>query len=274
MRKRRAAAAVAAVLVIALAGAWWFMSGGSPDREPAAWLTAQDAAHRGQWTAGPARPENSLAAFREAAGNGYAVELDVQLSRDGRLVVFHDYELSRMTTATGDVADRTLTELQELSLLGGSETIPTLREALDTVGGRVPVFVEIKNEGEVGRLENAVAREVSAYDGPAAIMSFNPFSLARVAQAAPEVPRGQLAGALRDEDLALHEVVLLSNLLMNWKSRPDFIAYELTELPNVGTTLQKWRGRPLLGWTADSPAERGAGRSRCDAVICNPGALR
>lgn len=272
MRKRRFLIAAAVVLAV-LAGAWWSLTGGVPGRDPAPWLTAQDVAHRGRWAPGDLRPENSLAAFDAAADEGLAVELDVQLSSDGRVIVFHDYDLERMTGEGGRPAETPLARLRQLQLLEGTQTIPTLREALDLVGARVPVFVEIKNEGEVGGLEDAVARELAAYDGPVAVMSFNPYSLARLANTVPQVPRGQLSGAFEGEDLAVHEVFLLRNLMMGWAGRPDFIAYDIAELPNAGTGLQKLRGRPLLGWTAETIEQRRAAEEYCDAVICNPGAL-
>jgi glycerophosphoryl diester phosphodiesterase len=265
--------ATMAIAIVVLAVAYALATGGVPSRKPAAWLTAQSIAHRGEWSKGPARPENSLAAFDAAARHGFAVELDVQYSADRVPVVIHDEELERMTGEPGRVAELSLDEIASRRLLGGEERIPTLAEALAVIDGRVPVFVEVKNEGEVGPLEDDVALQLAAYDGEAAVMSFNPFSLARVAKGAPEIPRGQLSSAFEGEDLAFYEVFLLRNLLMNWKSRPDFIAYDLAELPSLGTRIQIWRGRPLLGWTATSESERVAGLTLCDAVICDPEAL-
>ncbi len=264
---------IAAALVIVLAAGYWFATGGGAGREPAAWLTAGPIAHRGQWSEGSRAPENSLAAFEEAASNGFAIELDAQRTLDGQTVVIHDYDLERLTGTSGMVADTSLQDLQDLRLLGGDERIPTLEEVLALVGGRVPVFVEIKNEGEVGALEADVAKQLASYKGDAAVMSFNPFSLAAVAETAPGIPRGQLSGSFRGEDLPVYQVFLLRNLLMNWSSKPDFIAYELSELPSPGTSIQRWRGRPLLGWTAEDEAGRIAAGKVCDAVICNPAAL-
>jgi glycerophosphoryl diester phosphodiesterase len=266
----RTAAIVVGIIALLLVGAYWFGTGGPSRRAPAEWLTGQPIAHRGQWTAGPDRPENSLAAFGEAASNGFAVELDAQLTADGHVVVFHDGDLKRMTGATGAVSEKSLAELQDLRLLGGDETIPTLAEVFALIDGRVPVFVEIKNPGKVGALEDTVAREVAAYDGEATIMSFNPFSMARVAAAEPEIPRGQVASALKDSGRAFYEVFLLRYLLMNWESKPDYIAYDLNELPSTTTKIQQWRGRPLIGWAANSTKEREAAEEICDAVEFNP----
>jgi len=261
------------MIAAALVAGYAFASGGKPSRTPAAWLTARVIAHRGQWTVGPTRPENSLAAFDEAASNGFAIELDVQRTADGHTVIMHDRHLDATTGLPGTVAELTLAQLKERRLHGGSETIPTLEEALACIDGRVPVFVEIKNAGEVGELEDDIAAQLARYAGEAAVMSFNPYSLARVAQVGPEIVRGQLSGSLEGGDLARHEFFLLRNLLMNWKSKPDFVAYELTELPSLGTRLQRWRGRPLIGWTAKTEVERIAAEGIVDAIIADPEAL-
>lgn len=270
MRKLTVALVIIAALLVV---GFVFATGGMPSREPAAFITAGPIAHRGLWSDSPEAPENSLAAFAEAAANGYAIELDVHLSADGEVMVIHDADVTRMTGTPGLVAEMTATDLQALGLFDGSQIIPTLPEVLRLVGGRVPVFVEIKNTGEVGRLEDAVARLLNTYDGEVAVMSFNPYSLGRMATVAPDVPRGQLASAFEGEDLEWYERFLLRNLMMNWTSRPDFIAYDIAELPSSGTQLQQLRGRPLLGWTADDEAGRLAAEKICDAVICNPGAL-
>lgn len=261
------------ILETLLIVAFLIAAGGMPGREPPSWLGDRLVAHRGQWTAGPERPENSLAAFEEAAKNGFAIEFDVQSSADGQTVVVHDESLELMTGMPGTVSQMTLAQLKQRRLLGGMQTIPTLGEVLELVGGRVPLFIEVKNAGEVGPLEDDVAEQLKAYDGEVAVMAFNPYSLARVAETAPAIPRGQLSSALRDEGLAFYEVFVLRNLLMNWLSKPDFIAYDLAELPSLATTVQKWRGRPLIGWTATDEAGRVAAEDLVDVVIADPGAL-
>lgn len=260
-------------LAVAVPAAYWIASGGMTDRPLAPWLTTRRIAHRGQWAPGPERPENSLAAFEYAAAKGNPVELDVQLSADGDLIVFHDDEVSALTDGEGLVARMTTAELTQLRLAGGDERIPTLPQALRAVGGRVPILVEIKNRGEVGVLEDKAAVLLSAYEGEVAVASFNPFSLKRFAESAPRIPRGIFSSALRDEGLAFYEVFLLRHLLMNWTAKPDFVAYDIAELPSPGTRLQRMRGRPLLGWTAETEAQATEALRICDGVICDPGAL-
>lgn len=265
--------ALVVVLAVSVVG-FTFATGGKPDRAAPAWLTDRPFAHRGLWSEGSAAPENSRAAFDRAAAKNLGVELDVRPTADGVTVVMHDDDLERMTGAAGLVSERTYDELSSLRLRGGAEAVPTLAEALALIDGRVPVLIEIKNEGDAGALEDDVAEQLLAYGGEVAVQSFNPYSLARMAELAPDVPRGQLSSSFEGEDLAFYKAFMLSNLLMNFTSKPDFIAYKLSDLPSSGTRLQQWRGRPLLGWVAETPAERTAALEFCDGVICNPGALQ
>lgn len=265
------AGAGAACLALVLAGLAAFATRGLPGRAVPAWLTSGSFAHRGDWTPGPERPENSLAAFASAAERRLAIELDVHLTQDGAVVVAHDDDLERMTGEPGRITELTLAEVQQRTLLGGTEIPPTLEQVLELVAGRVPILVEIKKQPRIGPLEDAVAQLLAGYDGPVAVMSFNPFSMARMESAAPNLLRGQLSGDFEGEDLAWYEVFLLRNLLMNWTSKPDFVAMQIELVPSPTTTLQQWWGRPLLCWTAESRADAERAAQFCDAVIGNPG---
>ncbi|MBE0476047.1 MAG: glycerophosphodiester phosphodiesterase [Coriobacteriia bacterium] len=273
MRLPWALIALAAAL-LALVAAYWFATGGMPPRgQMPGWLTRKPIAHRGLHSGDARRPENSIAAFRAAAEAGYPVELDVHLTADGHVVVIHDDSLERMTGDPRRVEDARLEEIRRLRLLGTEERLPTLGEALAEIDGRVPVLVEIKNRGGAGRLEDAVTEELDGYEGEAAVMSFNPFSLARVAERAPDLPRGQLSGTFAGEDVAVHKRFVLRHLLTNWKGRPDFVAYELDGLPRLGVKLQRLRGRPVLAWTAEDPESFERAEALADNVIFDPGAL-
>jgi glycerophosphoryl diester phosphodiesterase len=262
------------VVLIAIGGAVWWATGGIPAREKhPAWLTGSLIAHRGLHTNGPVAPENSLAAFRAAAAEGLPIELDVQMTADEMVVVFHDEDLRRMTGDTRRVDEIAMHELRTLRLEGGDEPVPSLAEALETIDGQVPVLVEIKNGGDPGLLEASVAESLAAYEGDVAVISFNPYSLGDIASREPQLLRGQLSSTFDDVELAAWKKLLLRNLLMNWTSRPDFVAYELSGLPSAVTTLQQWRGRPLLGWTAEDAEDLEHGLETCDSVICDPGAL-
>lgn len=275
MRGRNGIIAALLLLLLAPGALYWFATGGVPPAEERAdWIEGALIAHRGLHTDDSRRPENSMAAFKAAVRSGYPIELDVHLSADDEVMVFHDDTLERMTSDPRAIADVPLAELRELKLLESEERIPTLGEVLDMVDGQVPVLVEIKNRGErMGPLETAVVEELRGRPGEYAIQSFNPFSLAEVRAADPRIPRGQLASRFEGEDLAFHEVFALRSLLMNWKSRPHFIAYEIDGLPSLGTRLQQLRGRPLIGWTANTPEAMDRAAELCDGVIFDPGAL-
>ena len=261
------------ILGIVMTAAYWWATGGMPDRAEPTWLTRKPFAHRGLPTEGPEAPENSLAAFTRATQAGYGYELDVQMAADGVVVVMHDADLQRMTGDERLVGDVNSNELEAVRLLGGDERVPTLEEALAVSGGQVPVLVEIKNEGEVGALEDAVAEELRDYGGEVAVISFNPYSLARIAEREPGITRGQLTSTFEGVELETWKRLLLGNLLMNWKSRPDFIAHEFSTLPRTTTSIQHRRGRLLLGWTPGDLDERVQALKSCDNIIADPGAL-
>lgn len=267
MRYAKLGIGATALIVVAI---YWFATGGRPAQPSPAWLRDRPFAHRGLHDT-PARPENSHAAFAAAIEAGHPIELDVHLSADGHVVVVHDDDLGRLAGDPRPVSDIPLAELQAVSLLGTEESVPTLASVLELVDGRVPVLIEIKNRGAVGPLEDAVAEQLLLYSGDVAVMSFNPYTLSRMAEVAPDVTRGQLSGTFSKEDLPAYQVFALKRLLMNWTSKPHFIAYELDALPSLTTSLQRLRGRTLLAWTpADArTAERASSLS--DNIICDPG---
>jgi len=132
-------------------------------------------AHRGLW--GQGVPENSLTAFRLAAEQGFAIELDVQLSSDGEVMVFHDYTLTRMCKTEQKLADLSAADLGALKLDGTDEGIPTLREVLTVVAGRVPLLIELKGENGNVSLCPRVAAALEGYEGEWCVESFNPLLL-------------------------------------------------------------------------------------------------
>ena len=160
-------------------------------RPAPAWLVERPIAHRGLHDLNKGRAENSWAAFDEAIAAGYAIECDVQVSATGEPVVFHDPTLERMTGIEGNVREHTPDELREMRLAGTEDGIFTLGEHLRQVGGRVPLVVELKGvKGHDSRLVEGVAKALSGYDGPVAVMSFDHWLLEDFARAMPNVPRG------------------------------------------------------------------------------------
>ena len=185
-------------------------------------------AHRGLHSEKDGIPENSLPAFARAVGQGLGIELDVHVSRDGEVVVFHDNTLKRITGVEGKVGDLTAAELAALSLSGTSEGVPTLREVLALVDGRVPILIEMKAEVAADReIAKRTLAVLEGYEGPYMIQSFNPLAVGEVRENAPSVMRGFLGSHLTKKKFNFKHF-LVEHFLLNFIARPDFVAYDKT----------------------------------------------
>ncbi len=182
-----------------------------------------DYAHRGLH--GDGIPENSLAAFRKAAEMGYGMELDVQLSADGEVMVFHDYTLERMTGRAGKLADYSAAELDKMALAGTDEKIPRLTEVLALVNGRVPLLIELKGENLKTALAPKLDSLLAGYHGSYCIESFNPFLLVWHKKHRPNVFRGLLLTNTAQSRGRTPLNLLLDLMAFNWAARPHFISY-------------------------------------------------
>lgn len=211
------------------------------------WLLAKPIAHRGFFD--ETRPENSLAAIDAAISAGFPVEIDVQVTADGKAVVFHDWNLKRLTGLDAKVKDVNAAKIRELTLLGTDQGIPTLEDTLDVIAGRVPALVEIKNRRYPTDLEPVAGRILDAYRGPFAIQSFNPYTLGWFRLRYPHIPRGQISCAFDTDDMAGWKKQILSNYGMNWMSHPQFISHHWKQLPAiVPTFLRSTFKMPLIVW--------------------------
>lgn len=240
-------------VLVAAGGLCIFLNPGpkAEQSERTAWLKTIPIAHRGLHTNDSRVPENSLKAFAKAVENGYAIELDVQLTADGKVIVFHDYNLRRMTGLARDTADLTAGQIHPLRLLNSNHGIPLFKEVLSLVRGQVPLLIEVKNEGAVGKLEAALVEDLRGYEGEFAVQAFNPFVLRYLRKHAPGFVRGQLAGSFQGETLAFWKKFLLRHLLLNQISHPHFVAYETGKLPPWLARRMKQKGLYLLTWTVD-----------------------
>lgn len=216
-------------------------------------------AHRGYHDGNVAVPENSLASFQAAIDAGYGIELDVQLSSDKIPMVFHDADLLRVCGVEGKIWDYTCQELQAMQLFGTEETIPTLAQALELIGGQVPILVEYKMD-KVDTDVCAYSHELlKNYDGPYAVQSFHPFALFWYRQNAKDVPRGILAkNFIRDKqekgkDPSIVDF-LTTNLMLNVVGYPDFIAYDWQDADYFALKLCRLMGAPTSTWTLKDPA--------------------
>ncbi|MEB3291441.1 MAG: glycerophosphodiester phosphodiesterase family protein [Leptolyngbya sp.] len=234
------------------------------------WITARPIAHRGLHQ-GKTVPENSLLAFESAIAQGYPIEMDVQYLADGEIAVFHDKTLERLTGQPGTIHDQTLDSLTQYRLYDTDQTIPSLAAALDLIRGRVPVLIEVKNEGRVGPLERALLHRLTHYSGEFAVQSFNPLSLQWFKRHAPQIRRGQLSSAVGWDPAPRHLAMAHSNLLFNWASQPHFIAYDLRSLPKFSTTVAKCAFHlPLITWTVRSPSDQVKAQHYADNYIFDP----
>ena len=239
----------------------------SPPPLPAkvAWLGQWEYAHRGLHSAGV--PENSPSAFAAALTRGIGIECDVQRTRDGQAAVFHDAALDRLTGESGPVADRTAAELGRITLAGSSDSIPTLRHVLDQLGGKVPVLIEIKSQRRAGTrisaLCLAVRRALEGYLGPHAVMSFDP----RVVQWFAVHSALTVRGLVVTEEHGKTLPGMIKRRLALWHARPDFLAYDIRDLPSRFAATQRQRGLPVLTWTVRSQEHRARAAQFADAPI-------
>lgn len=226
-------------------------------------------AHRGLWRAD--KPENSLAAFDAAAKAGYGIELDVQLSADGEVMVFHDDRLERLTEGHGRLCDHPAERLKALKLGGTSELMPTLDEVLAVVAGRLLVVVELKVlGGEEGPLEARVAAILDAYKGPAAVLSFNPLAVAGFAQFSPNRLRGLNSMAYTDAaqwPLTPEQRQGLATLQHVDTARPHFLGLGLDMLPSFEAAALRAQGMPVACWTVRSKEQWERVRLFCDVPM-------
>jgi glycerophosphoryl diester phosphodiesterase len=233
----------------------------APDR--VAWLKAGTFAHRGLH--GNGTVENSPAAFTAAIERGFGIECDVQRSGDGQAMVFHDWELDRLTGASGPVADRTAAALGAIPLTGSTDTIPTLRRVLDLVAGRAPLLIEVKSKREqrVNALCMAVRRVLEGYRGAHAVMSFDPRVSRWFAEQSPLTVRGLVV----TEENARTLPGNLRRHLALWHARPDFLAYDVRDFPSRFAAAQRARGIPVTSWTVRSLELRARAAEHADAPI-------
>ena len=224
-------------------------------------------AHRGLYKKDQSIPENSVAAFAAAADAGYGLELDIQLSSDDEVVVFHDDNLLRVCGIDKRVDELTLAELKKLSLFGTEHHIPTLTEVFDVVNGRVPIIVEVKTGRRNSELcVNAYAL-LKEYKGDFCVESFHPGILGWFRNNAKEIFRGQLSASAKSfRALSKLQAFLLSNLFTNVTTRPQFIAYRVDE----ETAIVKFVyaiGAMRIAWTVDDTMDATAFEDKYDAII-------
>ncbi|WP_292895497.1 MULTISPECIES: glycerophosphodiester phosphodiesterase [unclassified Nitratireductor] len=211
------------------------------------WLTARPIAHRGLHDMNHARWENTLSAFEAAASAGYSIECDVHLSSDGVPMVFHDHALRRLTGQDGTIAGKLAIEMGALKVGDTADHVPTLREMLTLVAGRVPVVIELKGaEGHDDALVANVTEALRGYSGSVALMSFDHRLVRQLAHFAPHLPRGLTAEGPSPAAMEGHFSMLAHDI--------SFVSYAVDELPNPFVTFVRERlSMPVITWTVRDP---------------------
>lgn len=226
-------------------------------------------AHRGLHDNEGEAPENSMAAFQKAVEAGLGMELDVQVTRDGVPVIFHDFTLERICGVEGKVVDHTYEELQAYTLCQSKERIPRFSDLLQMVDGRVPLIVEIKAATADVSGCAAIDKLLRAYQGAYCIESFNPMVLWWFRRHHGEVVRGQLSSNFRKDGEYWNVLYFaMTHLLFNFLTKPDFIAYNHKFSEEPGRRICKHLYRhPAAAWTVRSEKDLQALKGKYDVFI-------
>lgn len=241
---------VALLCLIALAALYFLLIAAEPRRPECDALLHKLYAHRGLHDDNRQVTENSLEAFRLAVEAGYGIELDVQPTRDNRLVVFHDETLKRLCGADLRIRDLTWEELAAHPLPDGS-AIPLCDQVLALVDGKAPLIVEIKHYGSPRANAALTLEALRSYSGPFCVESFHPVAVRYFRREAPHILRGQLAsGGKRAPETNFLQHFAMKYLLVNWIGRPHFVSYSCGSDHNLSVWLTKRLGCALLvAWT-------------------------
>lgn len=260
---------VIAAFIVLLFAAWLLMAKPRHRRPEAEQYARVRYAHRGLH--GNGVPENSCTAFRLAVEAGYGIELDLQTTKDGEVVVFHDGTMKRMCgeSVSGGVSDYTLAELSEMRLAETDEKIPTFAEVLALVGGKVPLCIEIKNDGDgIDTVRRALAL-LAEYEGRYCIESFNPLIIRYVKKHAPHIVRGVLSQRFfKHKEYRKPLYFLLGILALNFLAKPDFIAFNGHDAASLPLRYARKCGAYTLAWTVASEEDEAyVRRHGFDSVI-------
>ena len=234
------------------------------------WLVAKPIAHRGLHNEAKGLVENCESSFAAAIQHGFSIETDVELSKDGEAMVFHDDNVERVMDATGPVKNFTVAELKHMRYRQGRDQMQTLAELVEQVAGRSTLVVEIKSlwDGDFTLTDRAV-QVLSHYDGPFALMSFDPALIARAANIAPHMVRGITADRVTSpyyNFMPIAKRLAMRSFSHLPQTRPDFISFDFTQLPFEPITWFRNAGHPVLTWTIRSGEQAQAARRFSDQV--------
>ena len=237
------------------------------------WLTARPVAHRGLHDAAAGIVENTPSAFAAAIAANCAIECDIQITADGEAMVYHDDALGRLTDGSGRLDAMTCADLKRVPFRATQDRMITLSELCTLVAGRVAIFIEVKSrfDGDM-RLARRAAEVLAAYQGPAALMSFDPAPIVALRSLCPDRPRGIVAEFKYDHaewrSLSARTKCALTYFLHAMRSRPQFVAYSVKDLPAAIPWMARTLFRlPLLTWTVRTEDDRARAARYADQMI-------
>ena len=208
--------------------------------------------------------ENTLEAFELSIKKGYIIELDIRLTKDKKIIVFHDANTKRITNQNKIVEENTYKELNSQNIIH----IPLLEEVLTLVNGKVPLLIEIKPSSITGELESLLMNLLTKYQGKYAIQSFSPKVLYYFKRNYPKVLRGQLSKKYTKQKISPTNKFILSNMLLNIITKPHFISYKYNELSPEKIKKYKKKNIHLIGWTITNEREFEHYKKYYDNLIC------
>ena len=227
------------------------------------WIKNKPIAHRGLHDDNISIPENSLLSFEKAMEKNYPIEIDVQITKDDTIIVFHDKNLLRACGQKIPVSDLSMPTLNQYTIFNSTYNIPTLKETLELINGKVPLLIEIKNFSFNRRLEKKLIEQLSNYKGDFALQSFNPFSVSWIKKHS-SFPVGQLVKQFSKPIIVKN---ILNILLLNKSMKIDFVAIDKESLPNKKIEYWKSKGLPILCWTVTTNEEEIRAKKYCDNII-------
>ncbi len=223
-------------------------------------------AHRGYYNNKKGIPENSVLAFKKAIDNNYLIELDVRLTKDQKLVVFHDDNLKRVCGVNKRVKDLTYRELLRYNLFDTTLKVPLFSDVIKLVNGRVPILIETKYHNRYGVLEKILINELSNYKGLYAIQSFYPMSLLWLKRNTKDIPIGLLSSNFKN-DLNRLKSIIGKTLILDLFFKTDFISYDVKGLPNNYLSYKRNKKKIVI-WTIKNKKDYDLARQYTDSLIC------
>jgi glycerophosphoryl diester phosphodiesterase len=232
-----------------------------------AWLKEDQIAHRGLHNKDLSVPENTMTAFKLAMEQGYSIEFDINILKDGQVVVFHDHDLKRCFSIDKSLDQLTYEDIKNLVYPSGDH-IPLLSEVLAFINGKVNLLIELKPQGNVVKLCEAFIKIIDNYKGTFAVFSFHPNVVYYLKKHRPNIIRGQISEFFKDNlEMSKFMKHLMKRLAFNRFTKPDFISYGIYDMPNKYLDKYKKRGLIIISYAARSQKEFDFVKSHYDNVV-------